>query len=623
MISTHELHRDMMMDQHARPYEMLGHGYRTQALSMGVLSQYNPAMMIGNSQARMMGASGRSMSFDISANGFGCGEAILGIYFCREDTAEVASSGRCAIIGTATNNDGRSATLTAPNGPAQTICFRQSLRNSGTIPCEVTMNENHCTGTKLGDPIELGSTRGAFFSKPEDRPRPLPHGGFKSTTGHPFVAAGIAAIMKQVMTMQYAKVPPNVHLRTFNDNADMAGYPALVGNEAYDMGQTTMIIGCTGMGFGGSNARVDMMATCTRGIHAIPPMASFSSHTIAYLDRMPVSKKKAQEADVSHVLRKCAVCSGDMFLRSGLAVVTERDYIQEQHGSLVREASAPYDVCSMCYKGRYVKGVSPKNAETGNGVDVYVVGSWNKWSSPQLMEHSLDEYGDVCHVATVTLDASSRAEFRFVLDTTLDQALYPVVNKADQKARVLGPDGGHAGRSWLIDGLADGMPPGALCKVKFKWNYEGKAVEWCAADEDLALEIVKAQRPKFSIVGSWNAWSLEKMTCTDSKPSTVEYEVDVMIGVQAVEEFYFIQNGDRAQAIFPATFQAWLSDWKVLGPAVNKYGNAWIVRGEVGEVAKIKLQVADWGKDTSTIFVTTLTKGYGQHTWSNNRSKSE
>jgi len=210
-----------------------------------------------------------------------------------------------------------------------------------------------------------------------------------------------------------------------------------------------------------------------------------------------------------------------------------------------------------------------------------------------------------------------------VLDTTLDQALYPVVNKADQKARVLGPDGGHAGRSWLIDGLADGMPPGALCKVKFKWNYEGKAVEWCAADEDLALEIVKAQRPKFSIVGSWNAWSLEKMTCTDSKPSTVEYEVDVMIGVQAVEEFYFIQNGDRAQAIFPATFQAWLSDWKVLGPAVNKYGNAWIVRGEVGEVAKIKLQVADWGKDTSTIFVTTLTEGYGQHTWSNNRSKSE
>ena len=51
--------------------------------------------------------------------------------------------------------DGKSATITAPSGPAQQLCLKAALSDAGLRPEDVTYVETHGTGTPLGDPIEV------------------------------------------------------------------------------------------------------------------------------------------------------------------------------------------------------------------------------------------------------------------------------------------------------------------------------------------------------------------------------------------------------------------------------------------------------------------------------------
>merc|ERR1740130_1644836 len=98
----------------------------------------------------------------------------------------------CSLIGTCCNQDGRSATLTAPNGPAQQMCIRGSMKNAGLSVQEISQAECHGTGTALGDPIEVGSLTGCM----EGRRIPLYISSSKSNMGHLEAAAGLCGLMK-------------------------------------------------------------------------------------------------------------------------------------------------------------------------------------------------------------------------------------------------------------------------------------------------------------------------------------------------------------------------------------------------------------------------------------------
>jgi hypothetical protein len=83
------------------------------------------------------------------------------------------------------NQDGRSSSLTAPNGPAQSALISTMLSRAGVPSGHVALMHLHGTGTPLGDPIEVGALLKVF-------PGPSVHGlvSLKASIGHTEGTAG-------------------------------------------------------------------------------------------------------------------------------------------------------------------------------------------------------------------------------------------------------------------------------------------------------------------------------------------------------------------------------------------------------------------------------------------------
>ena len=58
------------------------------------------------------------------------------------------------LLATASNQDGRSSSLTVPNQQAQEAMLREALQSAGAKARDVAYVEAHGTGTPVGDPIE-------------------------------------------------------------------------------------------------------------------------------------------------------------------------------------------------------------------------------------------------------------------------------------------------------------------------------------------------------------------------------------------------------------------------------------------------------------------------------------
>ena len=103
------------------------------------------AVTLANSMAGMLSSLGRCHTFDQRADGYCRGEGCSA--FLLQSTAATGIN----ILGSAVQQDGPSASLTAPNGLSQTRLI-ESVRCSSK---SVSSLEAHGTGTALGDPIEV------------------------------------------------------------------------------------------------------------------------------------------------------------------------------------------------------------------------------------------------------------------------------------------------------------------------------------------------------------------------------------------------------------------------------------------------------------------------------------
>ncbi|KAJ1444258.1 thiolase-like protein, partial [Pelagophyceae sp. CCMP2097] len=103
------------------------------------------------------------------------------------------------VLGTAVQQDGPSASLTAPNGSSQKRLL-ETVRHAIDEDPRASHLEAHGTGTALGDPIEVGAAVGAFCrsSKAAGAHREVQCSSIKANVGHMeacAAAAGLAALL--------------------------------------------------------------------------------------------------------------------------------------------------------------------------------------------------------------------------------------------------------------------------------------------------------------------------------------------------------------------------------------------------------------------------------------------
>ena len=191
------------------------------ALAGGVNLMLSPETMVLASQWGMLAPDGRCKTFDARADGFarseGCGVVVLK----RLEDAQAAGDPIVAVIrGSAANQDGRSAGLTAPNGRAQEAVLRQALTNAGVPAGEVEFVETHGSGTALGDPIEVEALAAVYGGEAAG---PCLLGAVKTNIGHTEAVAGVAGLIKAALALQHEEIPANLHFETLNPNIMLAG----------------------------------------------------------------------------------------------------------------------------------------------------------------------------------------------------------------------------------------------------------------------------------------------------------------------------------------------------------------------------------------------------------------
>lgn len=154
---------------------------------------------------------GRSRSFDEGADGYGrgegCGALVLkSLRDARRDGDRV----HAVIRGSAVNQDGRTNGIMAPNEEAQEHVIRRALTQAGVRASSVGYVEAHGTGTRTGDPIELNAL-GRVYGEDRTGP-PCRVGSVKANIGHLEAGAGIASLIKAVLTLSEGELPPVANL---------------------------------------------------------------------------------------------------------------------------------------------------------------------------------------------------------------------------------------------------------------------------------------------------------------------------------------------------------------------------------------------------------------------------
>jgi acyl transferase domain-containing protein len=186
------------------------------ALAGGINLILEPDQIVTTSKMRMLSPTGRCRPFDHRADGIALSEGVAIVIIKRLDQALQDRDRIYGVIkATGINQDGKTNGITSPSALSQTELQRQVLARSGVNPERIGMMEAHGTGTPLGDPVEVRGLNEAFRAYTEKRGF-CALGSVKSNIGHISFGAGLAGVIKVLLSFERDQIPPTLHFEQPN-----------------------------------------------------------------------------------------------------------------------------------------------------------------------------------------------------------------------------------------------------------------------------------------------------------------------------------------------------------------------------------------------------------------------
>jgi len=417
------------------------------AIVAGVSMNTGPGTWVANCAGNMLSFLGRSFSFNGSADGYGRGEgcAAAVIKPCEFDPTDPHVY--ALVAGTHTNSDGRSASLTAPNGPAQQRLLRAILSETQLEAPEICVYEAHGTGTSLGDPIEVGAVRKVLTQ----RHHPLMTSCSKTNLGHLEGGAGMSSFCKCVMACMHTECAPNQHFNLLNPHLDIDGWPMFMLAEAQPTVGNTAYVGVSGFGYGGTNA------------HA---MAYGRNVVTSRGESNPKYLEKSLFAKVTRAAEPQVSMEGENY----------EDWVSAGVPHLRRDHGVNYSV--QLLEDGSVMWREVAHTDLSEATSFQIQGSFSGWELLGL-EPSDEEPGLWGY--ELTLGSSGEALFQIAVEHDPYHVLYPEQPRCSrQAARILGPAAAPSkDHAWLVSGDA-----GARYRVEFFQSGTTAAVRWSKCQEE-------------------------------------------------------------------------------------------------------------------------------------------
>ena len=199
-----------------------------------------------------------STPFDAGANGFVMGEGAGAFVLKRlSDAIQDGDEIHAVIRGVGGSSDGRGKGITAPSQRGQIQAIARAYSQAGYEATTVELIEAHGTSTKVGDATELGTLSLLWDGKPAGEHVAV--GSIKSQVGHLKAAAGIAGLIKAVMSLHHRTIPPSAGFTTPNPTVDWKSNPFFVPTQAREWPRppaNPRRAGVSAFGFGGTNYHV-------------------------------------------------------------------------------------------------------------------------------------------------------------------------------------------------------------------------------------------------------------------------------------------------------------------------------------------------------------------------------
>jgi acyl transferase domain-containing protein/2-polyprenyl-3-methyl-5-hydroxy-6-metoxy-1,4-benzoquinol methylase len=262
--------------------QSLWSGETEMALAGGVFLQCTPRFYQSANRAGMLSLTGRCSTFDERADGFVPGEGVGIVVLKRLKDAEAAGDHIYGVIrGSGINQDGTTRGITVPSANSQERLLRSVYETFQIEPSQIQMVEAHGTGTQLGDPIEYEALTRAF-RKYTEKKEYCALGSIKTNLGHTAAAAGVAGVIKILLSLQHKQIPPSLHFQSGNAHIQFKGSPFYVNTRLKDwsvaLGEadgtgsaqgtipTRRCAAISSFGFSGTNAHIviEEASECTR-----------------------------------------------------------------------------------------------------------------------------------------------------------------------------------------------------------------------------------------------------------------------------------------------------------------------------------------------------------------------
>ncbi len=207
----------------------------------------------------VMSPDGHCRTFDAEAKGTVSGNGVGLVVLKRlEEAVHDGDEIEAVILGSAINNDGAAKVgYTAPSVEGQSAVIVEAQAMAGVTADSISYVEAHGTATPLGDPIEIAALTRAFRASTKQRGY-CAVGSVKSNIGHLDAAAGVAGLIKTVLSLKYGELPPSLHFERANPEIDFAGSPFYVNGslQRWERNGGPRRAGVSSFGIGGTNAHV-------------------------------------------------------------------------------------------------------------------------------------------------------------------------------------------------------------------------------------------------------------------------------------------------------------------------------------------------------------------------------